>query len=59
LWADGDFNSSGTVDFSDLGILLNHYNKTSLALNSLAVPEPSTFVLLALGLAAFLIRRRR
>ena len=62
-WTQGDFNGDGTVDINDLTIVLAHYNQslgTSLGIN--AVPEPSTLVLIGVGivsLVAFTWRRRR
>jgi len=54
--ADGDFNTTGTVDYDDLQLLIGNYGATGA---SSPVPEPATlFVLLAAGLPALLKRRR-
>jgi hypothetical protein len=52
-WADGDFDHNGTVNGADLNTVLSNYN-LSISLNA-AVPEPSTLLLAAAGLAAGLV----
>ena len=55
-----DANGDGFVDFTDLGILLNNYNKIAPVLATAApVPEPSTLALAALGALGLLIAARR
>jgi hypothetical protein len=57
-WAEGDFNGDGTVNGADLNTVLSHFNQSASV--GAAVPEPSTFALLAVGaLAALAWRRRR
>ena len=51
-WSQGDFNYDGTVNGADLNIVLSNYNQ-SLSVGA-AVPEPSTLLLAAAGLAALL-----
>ena len=53
--ADGDFNTSGTVNWADLSILMNHMGPASPATS---VPEPCSAMLLVFGAAAMLRRRR-
>ena len=66
-WSVGDFDDSHVTDFVDLGILLNNYNQSvtlstgisPLSASSAAVPEPSSWALLALGSLALGARRLR
>lgn len=51
-WFHGDFDINGTVNGSDLNVVLSNYNQ-SVPLSA-AVPEPSTLLLAAAGLAALL-----
>lgn len=55
-WGDGDFDNDSMVDVSDLGILASNYGTS---MQTAAVPEAGTAVLMALGMMAMLIRRRR
>lgn len=65
LWKDGDFNIDGVVDGGDYTVWADHYLETmplSAAALAMAVPEPGTFGLAAIGGALVLasaIRRRR
>jgi autotransporter-associated beta strand protein len=52
----GDFNSSGTVNWADLGILMSHMGPSGHA--PATAPEPATLGLLAIGALAMLRRRR-
>jgi hypothetical protein len=60
-WSQGDFNYDGTVDGSDLNMVLSNYNQT-LSVGA-AVPEPTTLVLLAVGVIGGVVvfgwRRKR
>jgi hypothetical protein len=58
VWADGDFDMSGTVDWDDLQILMAEFGTRSVG-GAPAVPEPATLGLLAIGALAVLRRRRR
>ena len=51
-WCQGDFNYDGTVNGADLNIVLSNYNQ-HLSVGA-AVPEPSTLLLAAAGLAGLL-----
>ena len=53
-WTEGDFNGDGTVGIADLSALADHYGETAGA----TVPEPATLVLMGIG-AAWVVRRRR
>ena len=53
-WAPGD---PGTVDWTDLSILMNHMGPAVTAPS--AAPEPATFGLLAVGVLAVIRRRRQ
>ena len=64
-WMTGDFNYDGKINVNDYLLLLGGYTAQSGALsadeqitNWAPVPEPATLVLLALGTAAVLRRRR-
>jgi autotransporter-associated beta strand protein len=56
--AIGDFNASGTVNWADLGILMNNMGKTGGGAPA-TTPEPATLGLLAIGALAIVRRRRR
>ena len=61
-WYHGDFNGDGTVNGGDLNIVLANYNQTVDVSVGVAVPEPSTLAMLALGAIAMLAwtgRRKR
>ena len=51
-WEAGDFDGNGTVNGSDLNTVLSNYNQVASA--TAAVPEPSTLLLAAAGLAGLL-----
>jgi len=74
VWAQGDSNYDEAVDGNDLAKILANYNQSlpsGIAITgsgvqaiqtAAGVPEPSTLVLLAAGLAAlagWMIRRRK
>ena len=56
-WECGDFNYDGSVNGTDLNTVLSNYNQ-SLPASTAAVPEPSTLLLLVLGLVGLLAVRR-
>ena len=51
-WSQGDFNGNGIVNGADLNTVLSNYNQGASV--TAAVPEPSTLMLAAAGLAALL-----
>ena len=53
-WAMGDFDSNGTVNGADLNTVLSNYNQTMGLSAGAAVPEPSTLLLAAAGMASLL-----
>ena len=57
VWACGDFNYDGSVNGTDLNTVLSNYNQ-SLSSSTAAVPEPSTLLLMVLGLVGLLAVRR-
>ncbi len=60
VWAQGDFNYDGKVDISDLSYLGQHWNQDVAAYSSTTpVPEPGSFVLLAIGVLMMIGCRRR
>lgn len=54
----GDIDGSGGVDFADLNQLLSNYQQSAAAASA-AVPEPGSWVLLALGIIGVLLLPRR
>ncbi|MDY7010794.1 MAG: PEP-CTERM sorting domain-containing protein, partial [Planctomycetota bacterium] len=54
-WREGDFNGSGSVNDSDLNLLLSNWTYPPSAS---AVPEPATLLLLV-SAGTVLLRRRR
>ena len=58
IWNHGDFNYDGSVNGTDLNTVLSNYNQ-SLPASTAAVPEPSTLLLVVLGLAGLLAWRKR
>jgi hypothetical protein len=54
--AAGDFNSSNTVNWADLSILMNTMSTGGGA--PATMPEPCSAILLVFGAAALLRRRR-
>jgi hypothetical protein len=54
-WSQGEFTGDGTVDINDLTIVLAHYSQSVGApAGPVAVPEPSTFLLVVIGLSGLL-----
>jgi hypothetical protein len=58
-WALGDFNGDGNVDASDLSLIRSNLGLSGSDGQFSAVPEPSSFFLLALcGVGGMLVKRR-
>ena len=60
-WATGDFIGDGRVDVNDLTIVLANFGQTlgASAGRMAAVPEPSSLMLIGLGIAALVAGVRR
>ena len=60
-WTTGDFQGDGKVDVNDLTIVLSRYGQSlgSSAAAVAAAPEPSTWLMLGIGLAAVIWLRAR
>jgi len=58
-WRLGDFTNDGTVDDNDLAVLLGNWTGPAALSGVTAIPEPATTILLALGAAVGLSRRRK
>jgi len=56
--ADGDANADGNVDSQDLAIWQTQFGTSPLTAAAVAIPEPSTAILLLLGCAAGFCRRK-
>ena len=57
-WEMGDFNGDGKVDGSDVTILAGNWQYGVTTANA-SVPEPSTLIMLVLGMIAALVLRKR
>jgi len=63
-WQNGDFNYDGVVDGSDYTLIDNAFNNQgadplAAVTAQIAVPEPASFGVVAIGLAALMRRRRK
>ena len=60
-WALGDFNCDSIVDFADFLLISQNFGRSSegVTVAASAVPEPSSAVMMLLGLLAIHARRRR
>jgi len=64
-WMTGDFDLNGVIDLNDYGLIdwaalfQGGDLGSASGMSSMAVPEPATMGLMALGLAAMALRRRR
>jgi hypothetical protein len=64
IWSDGDFNATGDVTISDFAIFQNNYPNSfppapGSGSGSSAVPEPTSALLVLLGMVAAMIARSR
>ena len=59
-WINGDFNGDGVVNYLDYSLIDASYTSPDNGVGGVqAMPEPATLGLMALGLVAALLRRRR
>ncbi|MFP4052643.1 MAG: PEP-CTERM sorting domain-containing protein [Phycisphaerae bacterium] len=58
-WDEGDFTGDGKVSLADLSALAGNWNAGVSGVGNVAVPEPTTLCLLALGSLAAIRRRRK
>ena len=58
-WAHGNFNGDAEVNFADFLALSANFGTTLTRSEAAAVPEPSSSGLVAAGIVALLIRRKR
>ena len=56
-YVDGDIDLSGTVEFPDFLTLSANFGKTASA-TAAAVPEPSSLMMVLLGVVGLMLRRR-
>ena len=54
-WSQGDFTGSGTVDINDLTIVLANFGTTYGSTGIAAVPEPSSLLLIGLGVVCLVV----
>ncbi len=58
-WTDGDFEGDGVVGPADAAMLAAHWGYSMSESTGVAVPEPSTLLLLGMGAIGLLVCRRR
>jgi formylglycine-generating enzyme required for sulfatase activity len=57
-WSQGDFTGDGTVDVNDLSIVLANFGTTYGPAGLAALPEPSSFLLIAFAVVGLVACRR-
>ncbi|WP_197525795.1 PEP-CTERM sorting domain-containing protein [Pseudobythopirellula maris] len=57
-WADGEITGDGIIDITDVSLVSGNFGFDNSALPSVAVPEPASVLLVLMGCAGLLRRRR-
>ncbi len=57
-WSQGNFDGDDSIGNTDLSLLLANWHASSAPMAGEVIPEPTTLLLLSLGVTALLLRRR-